>query len=93
LQKFPEQSQILKPSDQDIDGRLNRMLGIIRDLQDKLENDKQDHCEELEKEREAGDKDVKSLPTQLDEERANHKEDVEALRGVSPYVHGSFCTI
>ena len=31
-------------------------------------------------------KDVKLLSTQLDEERANRKEDAEAFRGVSPYV-------
>ena len=64
------------------------MLGIIQDLRDKLEKERQDRREELEKEREACDKDVKSLPMQLDEERANRKEDVEALRRVSPHVRG-----
>jgi predicted RNase H-like nuclease (RuvC/YqgF family) len=78
----------LKPSDKDIDGRLNEMLGIIQDLRDKLEKERQDRHEELEIEREARDKDVKSLRTQLDEERANRKEDVEALRRVSPHVRG-----
>jgi hypothetical protein len=41
----------MKPSDQDIDGRLNEMLGIIQDLRDKLENEKQDRHEELEQEK------------------------------------------
>ena len=70
------------------------MLGIIQDLRDKLEKERQDRREELEKERddrrkeleierEARDKDVKSLSMQLDEERAVHKEDMEALRRVS----------
>lgn len=83
-----------KPSEHDIDGRLNEMLGIIQDLRDKLEKERQDRREELEKERddrrkeleierEARDKDVKSLSMQLDEERAVRKEDMEALRRVS----------
>jgi len=111
-----KQSKKTKPSEQDIDGRLNEMLGIIQDLRDKLEKEKQDRHDQLEKERqirrgelekkkqnrreelekerqdrreeleierEARDKDVKSLFTQLDEERANRKEDMEALRRVT----------
>jgi hypothetical protein len=62
------------------------MLGIIQDLRDKLEKESEDRREELEIEREARDKDVKSLSMQLDEERANRKEDMDALRRVSPHV-------
>jgi len=73
------------------------MLSIIQDLRDKLEKEKQDRHDQLEKERqdhhkeldierEACDKDVKLLSMQMDEERANRKEDMEALRRVSPHV-------
>jgi len=53
------------------------------DHHEELEKERDDCCEELEMEREARDKDVKSLSMQLDEERAVHKEDMEALRRVS----------
>jgi hypothetical protein len=59
----------------------------VQDLRDKLEKEKQDRRVEMEKERQDHERDVKSLSTQLDKERAHRKEDVEALRRVSLHVH------
>jgi hypothetical protein len=73
----------MKLTAQNIDGRLNEMLSLVQDLRDKLEKE----SDELEKEKQDRERDVKSLSTQLDKERADRKEDVEALRRVSPHVH------
>ena len=91
----------MKLTAQSIDGRLNEMLSLVQDLRDKLEKEKQDRerdvkslstqleieSDKLETEKQDRERDVKSLSTQLDKERADRKEDVEALQRVSPHVH------
>ena len=66
---------------------MNEMISLVQDLRDKLEKEKQDRHVEMEKDRQDHERDVKSLSMQLDKERAHCKEDVEALRWVSPRVH------
>jgi hypothetical protein len=60
----------MKLTAQNIDARLNEMLSLVQDLRDKLEKE----SDKLEKEKQDREKDVKSLSTQLDKERADRKE-------------------
>jgi hypothetical protein len=101
IAKVSQNNQRKWSSAQSIDGRLNEMLSLVQDLRDKLEKEKQDRerdvkslstqleieSDKLETEKQDRERDVKSLSTQLDKERADRKEDVEALRRVSPHVH------
>jgi hypothetical protein len=61
---LPEQLNKTTVTDQDIEGGLNEMLGLIQNLCDKSEN-KREGCE----------MDVKSSSMQLNRERADCKED------------------